>query len=907
MTEETINILLVEDEEAHAELVSRAFESNSSGFHITVAGTLQKAREHLAQSRPALIITDLILPDGNGIELLQNEEEHQLPIVVMTSHGDEEKAVEAMKQGALEYVVKSEVTLAEMPHITERVLRDWRHVIQRKHAEAALIKSEAFLNATGQIAKVGGWEIDGETQKVFWTNEIYNITEVPPGYDPSSLEAEAIVFFNEEDQLILEKAIQRAFEHAEPYNMEFLITTAKGNKKWVQTICEPIVLDGKVVKLRGTFQDISERKQTDKALQENEEQLRLITDSLPVLISYVDSNFRYRFTNKVYEDWFLRPRDEIHGKHMKEVLGQENFEMIRPNIEIALSGETVSYESIRSYEDGKVRNISSITIPHFGEDGNVKGLFSIVTDITDRKEAEEALRDSEENYRKLYNESKTREEVYRSLLHTSADAIAIYDLQGKTNYINPSFTKIFGWTLEELEGKPIPFVPESEKEVTITSIMEVIHAGKAVHSLQTKRYHKDGRIIDVSVSGSRYYDHEGKPAGLLAILRDISVRRRLEAQLQQSQKMEAIGTLAGGIAHDFNNILQSLMINTEMALYESSAGPFDPHRLEEVLKGSKRAAALVKQILTFSRQGDRELYPLSVSIIVKEALKMLRSSLPTTIEIRQKMVAKKDIVLADPTQIHQIMMNLCTNAAHAMREKGGLLEVHLRDEYLDFEALTPYHDLSPGDYLRLTVSDTGHGISTDTIERIFDPFFTTKERGQGTGMGLAVVHGIIKSLGGDISVDSVPGKGTTFVALLPMAKGEATQKSEVMTPLPMGNEHILFVDDEIAMVNAIQAMLESLGYKVTARTSSIECLEAFRAQPDRFDLIITDMTMPNMTGVDLAKEIIKIKPDIPIILCTGFSEAIDENKAKAMGIRKYIMKPIVMREMAKIIREALGD
>jgi len=296
-----------------------------------------------------------------------------------------------------------------------------------------------------------------------------------------------------------------------------------------------------------------------------------------------------------------------------------------------------------------------------------------------------------------------------------------------------------------------------------------------------------------------------------------------------------------------------------------------------------------------------------MSIILKEALKLLRSSLPTTIEIHESIKSESDSVLADLTQIHQIVMNLCTNAAHAMREKGGILEVSLFDEYLDSRDLNPFHDISAGSYLRLTVKDTGHGIDSEVINKIFDPYFTTKKIGEGTGMGLAVVHGIVKSYGGDITVESKIGEGTTFHVLIPNIDTEISTDTEPVDELPRGTERVLFVDDEKAAVDAIQPMLKSLGYEVQVRTSSIEALEAFRNNPQSFDLVITDQTMPNMTGDILAKELMKIRPDIPIIICTGFSERIDEHTAKKMGIRSFTMKPLVMGELAVTIRKVLDE
>lgn len=398
----------------------------------------------------------------------------------------------------------------------------------------------------------------------------------------------------------------------------------------------------------------------------------------------------------------------------------------------------------------------------------------------------------------------------------------------------------------------------------------------------------------------------------LEVATDITDRKKIEeekvklqSQLQQSQKMEAIGTLAGGIAHDFNNILSAIIGYAElskMTLYQNSEMT---NYMEEILKAGNRAKDLVKQILTFSRQTDQERKPVSLKLIVKEVLKLIRASLPSTIEIRHQ-IKSESLVMGDPTQIHQILMNLCTNAGHAMLENGGLLEVELDDMELDAKLAHRYQNLIPGKYIKLTVSDTGCGIPLEIQERIFEPFYTTKAQNEGTGMGLAVVHGIVKSSGGTVQVFSERGEGASFKVFLPAVE-QTLAPEEIPETLPEGKEHILFVDDEPALIDIGKGMLNNLGYNVTARTNPIEALELFRARPERFDLLITDMTMPNMTGEKLAREIISLRPDLPAILCTGFSAGMTEEKATRMGINGYLMKPIILFEMAKLVRKLLDE
>jgi len=317
----------------------------------------------------------------------------------------------------------------------------------------------------------------------------------------------------------------------------------------------------------------------------------------------------------------------------------------------------------------------------------------------------------------------------------------------------------------------------------------------------------------------------------------------------------------------------------------------------------------VKQILSFSRRSEQEKRKVKISPIIKEALKLLRASLPATIEIRQEIVAESGVVLADPIQIHQVLMNLCTNAAHAMREKGGVLEVSLMDMKLGPDGLAHVPDLNPGPYLNLTVSDTGHGMPPEIIGRIFDPYFTTKEPGEGTGLGLAVVLGIVKSHGGTVQVESEPGRGTTFRLFFPKVEVAATERKESVELLlrAKGNESILFVDDEETLVMVAKEVLEHLGYKVVASTRSLEALEIFRSQPEQFDLVITDQTMPGITGGEFAERLMEVRPDIPIIICTGYSPTMTLEKARSLGIREFIMKPIVLRELAGAVRRVLHE
>jgi PAS domain S-box-containing protein len=522
-------------------------------------------------------------------------------------------------------------------------------------------------------------------------------------------------------------------------------------------------------------------------------------------------------------------------------------------------------------------------------------------DITARKQAEKALKLSEEKFSKAFQASP----VWVSITTVN---------EGRFLEVNDTFSKISGFTREEAVGRTsfdLGFWIDPEPEKDRTSALKIFRKQGYFRNLEMKMRFKDGEdhFMLWSADPIEFEDQEC----FINVLMEITERKLMEAdkaalesRLRQAQKMEAIGTLAGGIAHDFNNILSAVLGYTELALNDVEKGTDIYHNLQEVFRAGERSKDLVKQILAFSRQAEQDRKPIQVKLIAKEAIKFLRASLPTTIEIHQDL-RSSSLVIADPTQIHQVIMNLCTNAEYAMRKKGGVLEVSLADVHLETDFAAKYPELKPGAYLELTVRDSGHGIPTYILDRIFDPFFTTKEKGEGTGMGLSAVHGIVGSYGGAVKVTSEPDKGSTFKVYLPAVERQAETKVQPEEAIAAGTERILFVDDEPALANIGQQILESLGYKVTARTSSVEALELFRTKPNGFDLVITDMTMPNLTGDELAEEMIRINPQIPVILCTGYSAKINQQRAMAMGIRAFISKPVLKKDMAETIRRILDE
>jgi PAS domain S-box-containing protein len=515
-----------------------------------------------------------------------------------------------------------------------------------------------------------------------------------------------------------------------------------------------------------------------------------------------------------------------------------------------------------------------------------------------RKHQEELERLVEERSRSLLESEKR----YRGLVHASPDGIAIQQ-EDRLVFANESMKKI----LEKISNG---FFEKIILEMTNSSPPLNIRQGSADSSDDIRHVIRFEKTFQGNGGEQIYLDIvtlsmilKGKSA-VQIIARDITRQKYLEKSLTQSQKMESIGTLAGGIAHDFNNILFSIMGFTELSMDGIEKESTLYGNLEEILAAGNRAKELIKQILIFSRQNTKEFQPVRVDLIVKEALILLRASLPSTIEIH-KNIKSDAMVLADPTQVHQVLMNLCINGGHAMEESGGILTIELSSLEIDEDFSKKHPDVKPGPYINLNVCDTGHGMTPEILNRIFDPFFTTETRGDGTGMGLAVVHGIVKSCNGAIYVYTEPGRGTSFRVFLPAIDRRSTTDKRARRHIPKGTERILFVDDEPMLANMGKRLLESLGYDVIARTGSLEALELFREQPGRFDLVVTDMTMPKMTGEKVAGIIIDIRPDIPIILSTGFSQTIIKQKNLSAGIKAIISKPVLKHEIADTIRKVL--
>ena len=652
-------------------------------------------------------------------------------------------------------------------------------------------------------------------------------------------------------------------------------------------------LEQKVKKLE---KEVVSFKQIEASLREGEATLRSIFRAAPTGIGMVCNRVIQQANERLCKITGYT-REELLGKSARILYGtDEDFEYVgREKYAQINERNTGTVETRWQRKDGTMIDVLLSSTPIDSNDLS-KGVTFTALDITSRKQVEKDLRESEAQYRSLFKNN------HSIMLLIDPETADIVDA-------NPAAVSFYGWSYETLTRKKIFNINTLTEE-------QVIDEMEKAKMEQRKQFYfrhclASGEIRDVEVFSGPIKVY-GKEL-LYSIVHDITARKKaeeekaaLEAQLFHAQKMESIGTLSGGIAHDFNNLLGIILGNAELAMDDLPEWHPAKDNINEIRTASLRARDVVKQLLSFSRKTDPKKKPVKLVQIVEDALKFLRFSIPASIEIHHnKINDTDDTIFADSTQINQVMINLFTNAAHAMEDAGGVITIGIENICLDQISTPFYPDLAPGDYVKLTVSDTGTGIDHEVKDRIFDPYFTTKEVGKGSGIGLSVVHGIVKSHNGAIFVDSKFGKGTTFSIFFPVIEEEAVIETESVEKLPTGNERILIVDDEESMVDIGRRRLERLGYQVEARTNPIEALELFRANPDQFDLVITDMTMPHLTGDKLVKEILNIRPDIPTVLCTGFSEKIDEEKAKEIGVRQYIEKPFDKHKLSILIRNVL--
>ncbi len=841
------------------------------------------------------------------------------------------QAEESLKEAYLGLERRVEERTAELIKVNAELRRE---VEERRQAEDALRLNERRLRRAEVVARFGNWEFILGSDEVKCSEG----ARVIYGLDHSEWSIRAVQSITlPEYRDMLDKALDELIEEGKPYNVQFKIRRPTDGKIVdIHSIAKYSPEKGVVF---GAIQDITERKQAEEALQRSEREKTILNEIANVFLTIPDENIyeevlavilkalkcRYgvfgyigdggdliipSMTREIWSDCQVEGKSIVFSRHLwgdslwgKAIMEKKSFSSDGPfqtpeghlpvynflTVPIVFADKTIGLASGANKDGGFSEEDKTVL-------ERIAGSISPILNTRLQRDKQEL-------------ERKQAEEKYRDIFENSVTGIYQATLEGHFLKVNAAMAHIFGYDPpEELlnmvnDVRQLYVHPERRSEM-----LRLIEKHGAVREFEVECFRKDKSVVWVALNIRTVRDSTGQIAYLEGTASDITDRKLLKARLDQAQKMEAIGTLAGGIAHDFNNILTPIIGYSELSLGIVPKDDKLSHNMRQVLVSANRAKDLVKQILTFSRKTKEEKRPVRVSIIINEALKLLRSSLPSTIEIRQSIHpdAIDSATMADPTQIHQVLMNLCTNAAHALRERPGTLAITL--ENVDIgqcgEIVSP--DLGPGPYLRLLVSDTGCGMDAALQQRIFDPYFTTKGPDEGTGLGLAVVYGIVKDLSGAIAVLSEPGEGTTFEVYFPRTKTIAALSTESPEILPTGHGLVLVVDDENFIVDMVKEMLETLGYETVARYSSVDALEAFRARPESFDLVITDMTMPRMTGTGLAKEIFMIRPNTPIILCTGFSEAINENEVKQLGIKELLLKPVSMRDLAGAVSKTLA-
>ena len=917
-----IKILIIEDEVSVR--MSMAAYLEDHGYLILEAENGRIGLEDFRRESPNLILVDLRMPEVDGLEVLSTitEESPDTPIIVVSGTGIIGDAVAALRLGAWDYVLKPIIDMEVLLHAVQKTLEKSKLLIenkmhhehleelvkertaelekeieQRKRSEEALRESEEKYRRLVESTLDLVWACSVEGRHTYVNQAVKHIL----GYeDHEIIGASVFKYIHIEDRHRVQELFKEAVEQKRGWKNTVLRWQHKGGSvKFLESKAQPILDDeGNLVGYSGIDRDITERRRIEAELLREKNFTDLVLNSLPGIFYLFDENGNMNRWNQNLEVVSGYSANEIGGMKPLDFFAKDEIERVTQKIQEAFTaGKSEVEVGLKTKDQRK--------IPHYftGYRMLINGknyLLGIGIDISSQKQAEDSLREGEKRY--------------RAVVEDMPAMICRFTREGVLTFVNSGYCRYFNKQSEELVGQNFfQFIPlEDQKKVR--DHFRSLNQNMPMTTYEHKVISPDGKIKWQEWTDRALFDESGHVAEYQSIGRDITEiklarEERIETQkrLQQAQKMEAIGALAGGIAHDFNNILSPIIGCTEMVMEDVSADTFLYENLQAVYHAGLRARDLVQQILTFSRQTDHELKPLRAQTIIKEVLKLTRSTLPTTIQIQQQISNQCGLVMADTIQIHQIAMNLITNAYHAMEKTGGKLTVTLEEITLTADDLKD-PDSIPGPYVCLTVTDTGIGMKKSEMDRIFEPYFTTKEKGKGTGLGLSIVHGIVKGFGGDIRVYSEPGKGASFKVYLPIYKTKA-KGLEIGVPeiIIGGTERILFVDDEDQIVRLTKNTLERLGYHVKVRTGSIDALELFQAAPDKFDLVITDMTMPNMTGTQLAKKLLAIRPDIPIIICSGFSEIMDEQEVKKLGIRGFVMKPVVKKELAKKIREVLDS
>ncbi|QYY36541.1 PAS domain S-box protein [Ruficoccus sp. ZRK36] len=775
-----------------------------------------------------------------------------------------------------------------------------RDITETVEAEEKIKRSEALLHAAGEIARVGGWEIDVINDVISWTDITREIHGVPDDYVPEM--DSALKFFPPPYDKIVRQSVEHSIETGEPFDFESPFINSSGRLIWVRSLGIAVMENGQCTYLRGAFQDITERKATEQAIEQSRQRLAMAIELGNLAV------WDYNVLEKrlVLEDsWyklFGYPQGEDFGQleSMHDLVAEDERSQIRFSFQRLLSGQEqkITEECFMRCGDGSMRRVLLRAQALHDNEGRLTQVLGNVWDIDERWRSEERLR------------------LFQRLINQSPSSVVVTDPQGNVEYVNDTFCRITGYSREEALGEN-PRLLKSNR-------MDPKHYSQMWKAITNGREWQ-GEFLNKKKNGEYYWERaiifpiKGRNGAIthfagakedITELKENEIKREeLNKQVLQLQRMETIGTLAGGIAHDFNNLLGAIRGWTELAQRHVEGNDNAREDLRHVLVATKRARALVEQILTFSRESIGNMIPIDPAMVANEAMNMLRSIIPTTIIINKDIPQGLGQIKADPSQFHQIIFNLCTNASQAMGDKGGELQVSLSHCEVPHSNPDSPSKFPGGSCLCLKVSDTGPGIPKEHLNRIFEPFFTTKPVGEGTGLGLSVVHGIVASHQGDITVQSELGEGTTFQLYFPCIKeGPAEDQLPEVEEKPQGgSERILLVDDEREIINVMQRHLTFLGYDVTIFSESPEAEKAFLSAPDDFDILVTDQVMPNLTGLELIEKIRTVRPDFPAVIMTGFSRTVSPERMEMLKRSSVIMKPYSLTDLTKTIRSLLED
>ncbi|MBC2594671.1 PAS domain S-box protein [Ruficoccus amylovorans] len=773
-----------------------------------------------------------------------------------------------------------------------------RDITEQVQAEEMVRRSEAVMHAAGEIARIGGWEIDLVNNKISWTDITRQIHGVDEDFQPT-LET-ALSFFPQPYRSQVAKHVENAAKSDSSYDFEAPLITAQGTLIWVRAIGKSIFEEGRCVRLQGAIQDITERKAIEHAVEQSRQRLAMAIELGNLGVWDYDIKEKRLILEDSWYKLFGYSRNDPFDQldNMLDLIPEDERGHLKFVFRRLLNGqdENLTEECFIRCQDGSFRRALVRAQALRDNEGHLSQIVGNVWDIDERWRAEERLR------------------LFQRLNNQSPSCVVVTDPKGNIEYVNDTFCRITGYTREEALGHN-PRILKSDR-------MSKDHYRKLWDTISHGREWQ-GEFLNKKKNGEYYWERatifpikgrNGTITHFAAAKEDITElkeneakREELNKQVLQLQRMETIGTLAGGIAHDFNNLLGAIRGWTELAQRHANGNDDALEDLRHVLVATKRARALVEQILTFSRESIGNMIPIDPALVANEAMNMLRSIIPSTIIIKKNIPEGLGMIKADPSQFHQVIFNLCTNAAQAMGDAGGELEVTLSKCILPKTAPDAPTGFPGGNCLCLKVSDTGPGIPKEHLSRIFEPFFTTKPVGEGTGLGLSVVHGIVTSHSGQVTVESTSGKGATFLLNFPCIQDNTAETAapEVEEKPRSGSERILLVDDEKEIINVMQRHLTFLGYDVTIFSDSTEAAEAVMRQPTSFDIVVTDQVMPNVTGLELVERIRRVKKDMPAVIMTGFSRTVSPERIEALGRASLIMKPYSLTDLTKTIRALL--